>query len=133
MEILLSILFTTALVIGFSLATTSEGLLEFIVDYFNEIDNRRIFDGKSRLKVFKPLATCPSCMPSIWSLFGIGFLFVYKGQADWSIFKMYPIIVAGSSLLSCIIWLTILKLANNETDSKNTYAENGENDYSGED
>lgn len=91
MILILSILFTTALVLGVTIAT-QQGMIGYWL--------RQKSEGK---RLLEPIITCHWCMPSLWSLAGYGFAFMYCGY-DESQWKFYVITICASSILCGAIW-----------------------------
>jgi hypothetical protein len=89
--LLLSILFTTSLVLGITIATQDGMVGENIREY------------TSGRKCYDPIINCFWCMPSVWSVAGYIFAFLYCGF-DFSKLLFYPITVCASSVLCGIIW-----------------------------
>lgn len=60
-------------------------------------------EGKKKI-IFMPLILCPWCLPSIHSVFGYLFAFNIGVKITWATVIAYPLVVAGASLLTGIVW-----------------------------
>lgn len=101
MILVLSILFTSILVLGAKIVTHEEMALNSLL----------VLATNKKSKWFEALLICAWCMPSIWSIFGYAFANLYLGFT-WNIAKcnlvFYPIIVGAASVISGITWTLIL-------------------------
>lgn len=96
-----SILFTTILVLGVKIVTHNDMLLHgFKLAMINRIGE----------KASSLLIMCEWCMPSVYSLFGYGFAYIFAGGFPLTALIFYPITVAASSVCSGVIWVIILLL-----------------------
>lgn len=104
MIILISILFTTALVLAIKIVTHERSVL-----YWFKLKVEEKFP-----KISDPLVACEFCMPTIWSLAGWGFTFLYlyftTGFIEIKYLLFYPITIAASSFLSGILWTLLILL-----------------------
>jgi len=75
------------------------------------LEKLRVWAEGKENRVFEPLLTCVWCRPSIHGI--IGFLFAFAlgiiELNSWNNLFLYPLVVAGSSLVSGGIW-SIYKL-----------------------
>ncbi|MBP6478172.1 MAG: hypothetical protein KA290_10675 [Chitinophagaceae bacterium] len=53
---------------------------------------------------FQPLLICPWCLPSIHSIFGYLFSLLIGVEITWKIIAIYPLVVAGASVVTGLIW-----------------------------
>ena len=98
MFLMLSILFTSLLILGFTIASQKGMIFHFITVFF---------EGKKKDKIYSiydMLFLCIWCMPTIWSIFGYTFtsIFLHEFKMEWLIF--YPITICASSILNGLIW-----------------------------
>lgn len=76
--------------------------------------------------VFDPLIVCEFCLPSIHSLFGYAFA-VGIGvitHFSWSLVFMLPFVIAGSSIISGLVWnsyLTMVSIKNRNEAEEDYY------------
>jgi hypothetical protein len=106
MILTLAILFTVVLVLGATIATQQN-----MIGY-----GLRVKADKKGLKIFEPIILCVWCMPSLWSLFGYGFSFLYCG-IEFKMLLFYPVVVAANIILCGTIWgviQIIIKKSNDE-------------------
>lgn len=91
MIIVISILFTTALVLAIKIVTHEKSALHWL----------KLLVEKKMPKIADPLISCEFCMPTFWSLIGWGFTFLYfyfsYGIIDVKYLCFYPITIAASS------------------------------------
>jgi hypothetical protein len=98
MTILLAILFTVSFIIGLTIASQEGMVLYFIKE---KLTNE---DGSPKKKIYEPLFLCYWCMPSIHSLVGYFFAFLWMKNVDLHALFFYPIVVASSSFLTAVLW-----------------------------
>ena len=102
MIILISILFTTILVLGVKIVTHEKSVLHWL-----KLKIERNFP-----KLAKPLISCEFCMPTFWSVGGwlFAFAFIYFSQGIFEIKYLifYPITIAASSFLAGFLWVLLL-------------------------
>jgi hypothetical protein len=92
------ILITSLIVLGWNVIT-QEGMALYRIREWAESKKE---DG---FGIFSPLLLCIWCMPSIWSVFGFAIangLGLY--DLTWKIILLYPLCVAGGSLVCGMIW-----------------------------
>ena len=102
MIIFLSIIFTTILVLGVTVFTQPG------MGGYSFRENATNIDSK----LMQVVILCEWCMPSLWSLLGYSFSFLYVGF-DLKMLLFYPITVCASSILCGGIW-GILKIIINK-------------------
>lgn len=101
-EVLTIIIFTTFWCMGL-VTVTGEGMaLQSFKDY----------SENKKAKIWMAVILCHLCMPTIHSIFGYAFYFIYvhyaKGhEINWNLLYMYPIIICGSSLLNAFCYETV--------------------------
>lgn len=90
--IILSSLWCLALQIS-----TSEGMVFYKLREYAE---------SKKAKIWEAICLCPWCCPSIHSIFAYvgGFILGFIKWDSCNIFFMYPFVVAGSSLVTGLIW-----------------------------
>ena len=96
MFFLLTIFFTFAIVWGIKISTSNGNVFEKIKDFLEKNLSE---------KLFKWVVDCPYCMPSLYSIFGYVFYYIYIGYIDWGRLFFYPIIVGASSFVCGILWV----------------------------
>lgn len=91
--IILSSLWCLALQIS-----TSEGMVFYKLREYAE---------SKKAKIWEAIVLCPWCCPSIHSIFAYvgGFILGFVKWDSWNIFLMYPFVVAGSSLITGLVWI----------------------------
>ena len=93
MILILSILFTTIIIVGLTIFTQQGMGGYFLREAAQNADK----------KIMEVLILCEWCMPTFWSLFGYVFSFLYFGfEIKYLLF--YPITICASSILSGAIW-----------------------------
>lgn len=98
MIILLAILFTVAIVIGVTIANQQGMVLYFLRNHLTDEN------GDAKKPIYEPLFLCWWCMPSVYSLVGYFFAFLYMKNVDLHALLFYPIVVAASSFLTAVLW-----------------------------
>lgn len=104
MIIIISILFTTALVLGIKIVTHEKSALNWL----------KLKVEEKLPKVADPLISCEFCMPTLWSSAGWIFTFVFlyftKGTIEIKYLVFYPITIVASSFFSGILWTILIIL-----------------------
>ena len=99
------IMMTTIWVLGITIVTQPGMALYSIRKWAG-----RRSKGKD-ITIYDALVKCAWCMPSIHSLFGYGLCLATEViHFEWKILIAYPIIVAGSSFVSGILWTIYEKI-----------------------
>lgn len=100
----MSILFTTALVLGVKIVTHERSALHWL----------KLKVEEKLPKIADPLISCEFCMPTFWSAAGwfFSFLFVYLTQGNFEIkwLLFYPITIVASSFISGLLWTLLIIL-----------------------
>ncbi len=93
------IIFTSLLVLGWTIVTQEEMLLHGI----------RVWAEGRNKKWLEPLVLCHWCQPSIWSLFGYFFAIITGVvHVELRIVYLYPLVVCGSSIVCGFVWTAYL-------------------------
>ena len=104
MIIIMSILFTTALVLGIKIVTHERSALHWL----------KLKIEKRLPKIADPLISCEFCMPTFYSAVGwfFTFLFLYlsAGSFEIKLLLFYPITIVASSFLSGFFWTLLIIL-----------------------
>lgn len=95
MFLVLSIIFTVTIVLGIKVST-GEGMV------FNSV--KKWLENKVSDKVFKWIIDCPFCMPSLYSLFGYFFTFLFLKTYNFEWLYFYIITVCAASFISGVMW-----------------------------
>lgn len=98
-EVLHISLFTTVLVLGVTISHSNETMWLY-----------GLFVRLNGSKWAKPLLTCEWCMPSVYSLFGYAGYFAYLDRIETRLLLLYPFVVCLSSILSGVLWQSIILL-----------------------
>lgn len=95
MTTLLSIILITGIwCLGITIVTQPDMGLGFI----------RVWAESKKSKWFEPLILCPWCLPSVHSMFGYFFGWILGFNITWNIIMVYPLVVAGASVVSGTVW-----------------------------
>lgn len=113
-DILGMIFFTLALVFGVRIST-HEGM---VFEKIGEYADRQLEKGQ---RIWEALILCVYCLPSVWSLFGIGLYFLINPETNLRLLFAYPVIIGFTSLLSGMTWSVFEMLW-----AKKSYYEKGE-------
>jgi hypothetical protein len=94
------VLITSIWILGITIVTQPNMLLYSI--RFNLTDEK----GNPLRRIYEPLVLCHWCMPTFHSIIGYAFVWGmgYIGQWSWKLLLIYPLVVAGSSILCGIVW-----------------------------
>lgn len=98
MFLILSIIFTSLLCIGATIAT-QKGMV-----FFSFRENLEEKANGKRYSIYDAVLLCHWCMPSIWTVAGYFFSMLYLESFDFYNLLFYPICVCASSILNGIIW-----------------------------
>jgi hypothetical protein len=96
-QLILSIAFSSAWVLGLTIASQEDMILE----RFQKWGEAKEKQGQSWVKA---LITCPSCMPSIHSMFGYLFVWIAGYGLSWRFVAMYPIVIFFTCIIVTIVW-----------------------------
>lgn len=80
--------------------------IEIVLSEGMALHNLKLWAQSKKSKWYEVGIWCVWCRPSLHSIIGvtIGLLIDYVKWDSWNIMFMYPLIVAGSSLVSGVIW-----------------------------
>lgn len=98
MIIILSILFTVAIVIGLTIANQFGMVLYPIREALT--DDK----GDAKKLIYEPLFLCWWCMPSVYSSIGYLFAFLYQDDVNLRALFFYPVVVSASSFIVAVLW-----------------------------
>ena len=104
MMIIMSILFTTALVLGIKIVTHERSALYWL----------KLKVEEKLPKIADPLISCEFCMPTFYSSVGwfFTFLFLYLSGGSFEIkyLVFYPITIVASSFCAGFLWTLLILL-----------------------
>ncbi len=96
-DILGMVFFSWAIVFGVRIST-HEGM---VFEKIGEYANNQLEKG---YRIWEALVLCPYCLPSVWSLLGVGLYYLINPETSLRLLFSYPVIVGFTSLLSGMIW-----------------------------
>ena len=96
-DILGMVFFSWAIVFGVRIST-HEGM---VFEKIGEYANNQLEKG---YRIWEALVLCHYCLPSVWSLLGVGLYYLINPETSLRLLFSYPVIVGFTSLLSGMIW-----------------------------
>jgi hypothetical protein len=96
-----AILITSVIILALTIASQEDMIFHFFQAWGEEKEKQ----GKWWAK---PLITCPSCMPSVYSILGYVFAWVLNVEITWRTIVMYPVAVGAASVIVTFLWTAYL-------------------------